>query len=63
MKLDDEQREEVRQAILTWKGFLNHLQANVILTPPRKESLGTLVALAEEVLSQVSEETTRPPSA
>lgn len=63
MKLDDEQREEVRQAILTWKGFLNQLQANVILTPPRKEALGALVALAELALSQASEEPTRPPSA
>jgi hypothetical protein len=52
VKLDAEQLDEVRQAVLTWKGYLGPLQANVILTPPRKEALATLVSLAEEALKQ-----------
>lgn len=54
MKLDEEQREEVRQAVLLWKSYLSNQQANVILTAQRKEALATLVAVAEQLLQEAA---------
>lgn len=52
MVLTQEQVAEVQTAKGLWKSYLSDLQANVILTPQRKEALATLVALAEAVLTE-----------
>lgn len=52
MVLTQEQVAEVQTAKSLWKSYLSDLQANVILTPQRKEALATLVALAEAVLTE-----------
>ena len=52
MKLTGEQAEEVRVAASFFSQFLDHKQANVILTPERKEKLATLVGLADESLRE-----------
>ena len=52
MRLDEDQQAEVREAAKLWRGYLGDFQANVILTPQRKEALATLVALAEAALKE-----------
>ncbi len=54
MQLTPEQVEEVREAVKLWKSYLNGLQANVILSPERKEKLATLVALGEMYVNNAS---------
>ena len=50
LTFDEEQKKEIAEAAKLWRGYLGDLQANVILTPVRREALATLVVLAEEVL-------------
>lgn len=63
MKLDEEQRAEVQQAAKIWRSYLGNDQANVILTPARKQALATLVALAELALASPPESSQLPPEA